>query len=341
VTDADVVLGLINPDTFLGGRKKLDRDAAARAIREHIAEPLGLTVEQAAEGIKLIIDSKMADLIRQATIHRGHDPRNFVLVAFGGAGPVHAHAFGSGLGVKQVIVPITASVHSALGIVASDLVVTHEVTRSFMTPPGSTGAAEFIDADAVNAVLADVRKEAVSRLLTQGLDESDVTVDHFVDMRFRFQIHELTIELPRVPLTGEGLDDLVARFVEVYELRFGEGSAFTAAGIELVNWRVIATGATARPPLAPGSSDVAESPVQPVRHDRVYFGGWVDAAVHDEAAMRPGVSVDGPAIFELADTNIVVGPRQRASVDDHGNLVIASIAEASDEARELEEILNG
>ena len=138
VTDADVVLGLVNPDTFLGGRKPLDREAAAAAIRERVAEPLELSVEEAAMGIKRIVDARMADLCRQATIHKGHDPRNFILVAFGGAGPVHAHAFGAGLGVKKIVVPTTASVHSAMGIAASDLVVTHEVTHAFRTPPGST-----------------------------------------------------------------------------------------------------------------------------------------------------------------------------------------------------------
>jgi N-methylhydantoinase A len=339
VTDADVVLGLVNPDTFLGGRKRLDRAAAEAAIREHVAEPLGLSVEDAAEGIKRIIDSRMADLIRQATIHRGHDPRNFVLVAFGGAGPVHAHAFDSGLGVKRVLIPITASVHSALGIVASELVVTHEVTHSFMTPAGSTGASEFVDAAAVNAVIEGVRTEAVSRLTSQGLEESDVVVDVFVDMRFRFQIHELTIELPAYPLAAQDLDDLVERFIETYELRFGEGSAFTAAGVELVNWRVVATGTSERPPFSPAASGDA-STVVPVRHDRVYFGEWLEAAVHDESALRPGLSVDGPAVFELADTNIVVGPRQTASVDERGNVIIESTDREAAAPHELQEALN-
>jgi N-methylhydantoinase A len=341
VTDADVVLGLINPSTFLGGRKQLDRDAAERAIREHVAEPLGLTVEEAAEGIKRIIDSRMADLIRQATIHRGHDPRNFILVAFGGAGPVHAHAFGSGLGVKQVVVPMTASVHSALGIAASELVVTHEVTHSFTTPAGSTGASEHIDAAEVNAVIADVRRDAVARLAEQGLGEDDIAVEVFVDMRFRFQIHELTIEVPARELTGQDLDELVERFIETYELRFGEDSAFTAAGVELVNWRVVATGSNARPPLADRSA-TGEVSAQPIRRDRVYFGAWMDATVYDEAAVQPGLTVPGPAVFELADTNIVIGANQSASVDARGNVIIeASTSRTAAGARDLEEALNG
>jgi N-methylhydantoinase A len=339
VTDADVVLGLINPTSFLGGRKTLDRDGAERAIREHVAEPLGLTVEQAAEGIKRIVDSRMADLIRQATIHRGHDPRNFVLVAFGGAGPVHAHAFGAGLGVKRIVVPVTASVHSALGIAASELVVTHEATRSFMTPPGSSVASEHVDAEAVGAVLAEVERESVARLASQGIERDAIRVEHFVDMRFRFQIHELTIELPEHPVTPAGLDRLVARFIETYEQRFGEGSAFTEAGVEFVNWRVVATASTSPPTLRPSEPSEEPQP-DPIRHDRVYFGGWSDAAVYDEQALRPGVQVTGPAIFELADTNIVIGAGQSAVVDAHGNVSIDPTTTPAT-VRQMEEALNG
>jgi N-methylhydantoinase A len=339
VTDADVVLGLVNPSTFLGGRKQLDRDAAETAIRTHIAEPLGITVEEAAEGIKRIVDSKMADLCRQATIHKGHDPRNFILVAFGGAGPVHAHAFGAGLGVKKVVVPVTASVHSALGIAASDLIVTHEVTEAFRTPPGSSGASAHVDAHAVNAVIEAVEREAIERLASQGLDRGGIRTEYFVDTRFRFQIHELTIELPEYPLTPEGLDGLVERFVETYEQRFGEGSAFTEAGVEFVNWRVVATSPTERGRL--GTLEAGGGELEHVRRDRVYFGEWIDAAVYDERGLVPGVSLTGPAIFELPDTNIVIGPGQHAEVDAHGNVVIDVSRTSDSQEREAEEAIHG
>jgi N-methylhydantoinase A len=339
VTDADVVLGLVNPRTFLGGRQLLDRAAAEQAIRTHVAEPLGLEVEDAAMGIKRIVDSRMADLCRQATVHKGHDPRNFILVAFGGAGPVHAHAFGAGLGVKRIVVPVTASVHSALGIAASDLIITHEVSEGFRTPPGSSGAAAYIDAGEVNAVIADVRRVAVDRLASQGLDPEGIRTEFFVDTRFRFQIHELTIELPEYPLTPDGLDRLIERFIETYELRFGEGSAFTAAGVEFVNWRVVATSPAEHGIL--GRLPVADSEPEPVRHDRVYFGGWMDAAVYDESGLVPGLSLVGPAIFELSDTNIVIGARQVARVDAHGNVVIDMSSTSQPATREAEEALHG
>ena len=297
------------------------------------------TLEEAAEGIKRIVDSRMADLIRQATVHQGYDPRNFILVAFGGAGPVHAHAFGSGMGVKKVVVPVTASVHSALGIGASDLLVTHEASHAFRTPPGSSGASAHVDAAQVNAVLAAVEDEAKRRLAEQQIDPAGMRTDYFADIRFRFQIHELTVELPEYPLTPEGLDRLVERFIENYELRFGEGSAFTEAGVELVTWRVVVTAGAERGVL--GEALIGEGHPEHVRHDRVYFGGWMDAAVYDEDALTPGLSFDGPAIFELSDTNIVVGPGQHAEVDAHGNVLIDTAYVAPDTERQAEEALHG
>ena len=321
VTDADVVLGLINPTTFLGGRRALDRDAAVTAIRTRVAEPLGLSVEDAAAGIKRIVDAKMADLIRQATIHRGYDPRRFALIAFGGAGPVHAYSYAAGLGVKQLVVPQTASVHSAYGVLSSDLVVTTERSQSFVTPAGTTGASAYVDATQPERLLSALEREAVGVLAEQGLAERDIRVERLVDMRFRFQIHELTMGLEG-ELTAEALDDLVSRFIETYEARMGEGSAFSAAGVEFVTWRIVATGVVERPAQRP-IADAERGRPTPVRVDRIYDGGWVEAEVYDEASVTPSAAYDGPAIIEMADTNIVIGPGQTATVDEHGNVLIS------------------
>ncbi|MCW2998279.1 MAG: hydantoinase/oxoprolinase family protein [Solirubrobacterales bacterium] len=322
VTDADVVLGLINPDNFLDGRITLDRELAATAIREKVAEPLGLTVEEAAEGIKRIVDAQMADLVRRVTVHQGFDPRDFVLLAFGGAGPVHAHGYGAELGVKRIIVPVTASVHSAYGILASDIVITRERTQSLFTPPGSEGASQFISASEVNTILEDLETGARETIGQQGVDPSGFEIKSYVDMRFRFQIHELTVEIPSRPLEAADLDALVARFIENYELRFGEGSAFTAAGVEMVTWRVVASGKLDKPALGAPLRDrpAAENAEQRTRP--VYFGGWHDARVYDEGDLTADGRFAGPAIIELPDTTIVVGPDQVASVDAHSNVIL-------------------
>ena len=320
VTDADVVLGLINPTTFLGGRKKLDRDAAVQAIRVNVAEPLDLSVEEAAAGIKRIVDSKMTDLIRQATIHRGYDPREFALVAFGGAGPVHAYSYAAGLGVKRLVVPRTASVHSAYGVLSSDLVVTTELSQSFLTPAGATGASRYIDAQEPETLLVELEGQARAVLQEQGLADESIQIDRLVDMRFRFQIHELTMPVPG-ELTPESLDLLVDRFIETYEARMGEGSAFSAAGVEFVTWRIVATGVVDRPTPATEPQGNANAST-PIRTDRIYEGEWIEAQVYGEASVSPGAHYTGPAIIEMADTNIVIGPQQTATVDAHGNVVI-------------------
>lgn len=324
VTDADVVLGLINPESFLGGRKRLDRDAAYRAIDERIATPMGISVEEAAEGIKRIVDARMSDLIRQVTVHQGYDPREFSIVAFGGAGPVHASSYGDGVGVDRIIVPMTASVHSAFGILSSDLVVAKEQSRSFLTPPGTSDAAPYVDAAEVSAIVSRLEDEAVALLVEQGLDRDQVRIERQVDMHFRFQIHELTVPLPDGELDGVALDRLVERFVAEYEQRMGEGSAFTAAGVEFVTWRVIATGSIERPEADAEDGEPVAVPAVPIRQDQVYAGGWRAADVYDEASLRPGSTIAGPAIVELPDTNIVVGVGQSAAVDRRGNVVISA-----------------
>jgi N-methylhydantoinase A len=322
VTDADVILGLINPDNFLGGQIKLDPERARKAVGERVAVPLGLSIEAAAEGIQRIVDSRMADLIRSVTIHKGYDPREFVLLAFGGAGPVHAHAYGAELGVKRMVIPVTASVHSAYGILASDLVIAREQTRSFFTPPGSEGASQYVEAGAVNAILDQLERDARETIDAQKLEPSAFETKAFVDMRFRFQIHELTVEIPARPLTAERLDALSERFIESYELRFGEGSAFTAAGVEMVTWRVVTTGKLDKPALARGATRDGAGVPEP-RSRRVYLAGeWRDAEIYDESALRVDGTFRGPAIIELDDTTIVVGIDQVASVDANRNVIL-------------------
>jgi len=322
VTDADVVLGFINPDNFLGGRIKLDREKAEEAVRTKIAEPLRMSVEEAAEGIKRIVDAKMTDLIRQVTVNKGYDPREFVLLAFGGAGPVHAHGYGANLGVKKIVVPVTASVHSAYGILTSDLVVSRELSKSYFTPPGSEGASNYVQASDLNDVLGQLEREARDVLDGQGVTHEELEVQRFVDMRFRFQIHELTVEVPAFPMEAVDLDLLLVTFIENYELRFGEGSAFTAAGVEMVTWRVVATGKLERPEIKGSASGSNGAAPASSRTQRVYEGEWLDAAVYDEAALHVGADIAGPAIVELPDTTIVVGRAQRATVDEHSNVII-------------------
>ncbi|HLI61144.1 MAG TPA: hydantoinase/oxoprolinase family protein [Solirubrobacteraceae bacterium] len=322
VADADLVLGYINPDNFLAGRLALDVQAAREAIRTHVAEPLGLEVEQAAEGIKTIIDARMADLIRTATIEQGYDPSDFVVYAYGGAGPSHAFSYGAELRSAEIVVPLTASVHSAFGIASSDLTVAEEISDPIISPPGTEDYASALPAAEINARFERLAERTRERLREAGADVSRMASSRFVEMRFRFQIHVLSVPVPEGPLDDDAVRALVARFLETYEARFGEGSAFSAAGVELTTFRVVSTVPTERPRLQPLGGPGANGH-HPTSTRRVFQDGeWHEARVVGHRSVEPGLELDGLSIIEMPDTTIVVGRDQSAVVDDYGNVVI-------------------
>ena len=184
VSDADLILGYLNQDYFLGGRMRLDREAALQAVKRRIAEPLGMSESEAALGIYRISNAHMSDLIRRATVEKGHDPRAFVLFAFGGAGPVHAGRYAADLGVRQVVIPLTASVHGATGLISSDVV--HEYGKSdHLQVPA--------DAGRVNEDFGELIRRAEADLGAAGFGPSGMAVTRSVDMRYRYQVHELNV----------------------------------------------------------------------------------------------------------------------------------------------------
>lgn len=322
VADADAVLGYLNPDNFLGGRLRLDIDAAREAIRVHVAEPLGLSVEAAAEGIKTVVDNRMADLIRAATIQQGYDPADFALYAYGGAGPTHAFSYGEELGISEIIVPLTASVHSAFGVAAADLIAAEELSDPILSPPGTTDHASALRPEEVAARFDKLTEAAYARLARAGVERDTVRLTRTVEMRFRFQINELSVPLPAGEIDADTIRALVDRFVESYEARFGEDSAFVAAGIEMTTFRVVARSPASQMTL--GASDLTPSADAPAEQTRRIFSGgeWQDARVLRHEALHPGLEVDGLAVVEMKDTTIVVGNGQRATVDERGSLVI-------------------
>jgi N-methylhydantoinase A len=324
VTDADVVLGLVNPDNFLGGRIKLDAGLARKAV-EKIAQPLGLSIENAAEGIKRIVDSQMSDLVRQATVYRGYDPREFILVAFGGAGPVHASSYGADLGVDKIVVPRTASILSAHGILLSDLVVAREQASSLICPAGTDAFSDHIKADELNRVFEELQASARHALDAQGVDIASVDYERYVDVRFRPQIFDMSVDVSKYPFKKADVDGLIEHFIESYEARFGTGSAFRAAGIEISAFRIVARARLDR--SAATQRGAASSAPSTVSERRIYSeGAWRQATVYGEGAIRPGFKFEGPAIVEFDDTTLVVGRGQRAEVDKFLNVTITSKA---------------
>jgi N-methylhydantoinase A len=262
--------------------------------------------------------------VRTATIEQGYDPSDFVLYAYGGAGPSHAFSYGAELGAKEIVVPLTASVHSAFGVASSDITVAEELSDPLISPPGTEDYADAIDADAVNARLDRLVARATKRLVDVGIDPGEIRVARFVELRFRFQIHVLSIPVTSSRLYADDIRELVARFIETYEARFGEGSAFEAAGVEITTFKVVARVATAAPQLR--RLPVAESNGHHrASHRPVFAGGeWHQAQVLDQASLAPGLQIEGVSIVDMPDTTVVVGRDQMGRVDDYGNVIISS-----------------
>ena len=320
VTDADVVLGLIDPDAFLGGRMPLDRAAAERAVRS-VGDPLGLSVEEAAAGIVHVNNQKAALLVRQRTVEQGLDPRDFVLYAFGGAGPVHAFGFAEALDVREVVVPLGdgASTLSAYGIAATDAVRTFEQQCSLL--------ARF-DPAAFAAVVAGVEAGALEAMRAAGFAADDVTFERVAVMRYAEQLlHDLPIALPAGEIDERACAQLAERFDEEYARLYGEGARSVFQAVEVFCVRVSARVALGFVPLPPGEhrTNGARRMVAGQRTRQVYWPeerAWVPTAVHDGAGLGAGDTLHGPAVVELPHTTVAVAARHRLTVDGAGNLVL-------------------
>lgn len=315
VTDANVVLGRIDPDYFLGGAWKLDKRKAEEAIREKIAKPLGLSLEEAALGIVDVIDARMADLVRRVTIGRGLDPRMFVLLAIGGAGPLHVGAYAKDVGVKAVIVPRYASEFSALAIAASEMLVVRKVSSPMVGP---------FKAAAVSEVYARIEKEATDQLRRAGAisGEGQVSTIRAADVKYRGQIHDVTVPVPAGAFTEDSAVALAEKFHERYEFRYGKGTTNKAAPIEAMSWEV-RVGAKAQPLKRLKESAVSAKP-SPGRGTRqVWFKGGAQATpVYERDELKPGQTVAGPAIIDAHDSTMLVHPGQSARMDEYRNIAL-------------------
>ena len=319
VTDADVVLGIIDPGYFLGGRMQLDKQLAADAIRTHIAEPLGMTVEEAALGIRTVADNQMADLLRKVTVEQGRDPRDFVVFAYGGAGPTHACSYTQAAGINILVIPPTSTVHSAYGTVTADRFRTLQATDMQRTTQGGSDPATEFDLDRLNGNLDELQGRVHADL------DGDVRAEftRSVHLKFRRQTHELPVALPEGPVTVEVMREVVDEFFATYERIYGKGTAQRSAGLELntlrVEGRVSVEALTPAPPLAAGDLDAARLGSRVVTFAEA---GSVLVSVYRGEAVGPGVQLIGPAVLEFEGTTIVVGPGQELSVDDNANIVI-------------------
>jgi N-methylhydantoinase A len=315
VTDANLVLGYLNPDYLVGGALRLDADRAHAAIAEKIAAPLGLERVEAAYGIHVIANAAMMRALRAVSIERGRDPRRFALLAFGGNGPVHGVDLARGLGVARVIVPPVPGLFSALGLLFAE--VEHHYLQTFVAN------CRDVDAARLQEIFARLEREALQTLAAEGYAADRVAVRRFADVRYLRQNSELTIPVGDGPLTPQHLRQLEADFAAEHDRTYGYRSPQET--VQIVNLRLVARGLDAgRVParLQLGEpSDLARPPAP----RRVYFGpqvGWRDTPVVRRSDLA-GTAQPGPLIVEEYDATTVVPPGCSACLDDWGNLVIA------------------
>jgi len=318
VSDADLVLGYLNENYFLGGKIRLSKEAATRAIGERTAAPLGMSTIEAAAGIYRIANAHMSDLIRRATVERGHDPRKFVLFAFGGAGPVHAGRYTEDLGIKQVVIPLTASVHGATGLISSDVLYEYGRSDHLIAP---------FDLERLNQNFSILIAQARRDLESRRFKAADIEIVRNLDMRYRYQVHELTLSLPpgTDDLQKKDLGKLYDDFHELYEKSYGQGSGYREAGMEIMTFRLTARGRLKKPNIARHLVAGKDS-AQAVKSRRpVYFQEYrdlIDTAIYDFDKLKSGHEVAGPAIIETPVTTIVVNPKDHAFMDEFRNVRI-------------------
>lgn len=312
VTDAHLFLGHIPGERPLGGLRVLSQDLAARAI-EGVARALGLKPEQAAWGILEVVEATMERAIRVISVERGHDPREFALVAFGGAGPLHGASLARKLGIPRVLMPAQAGVLSALGLLSADLV--HTFVRSLVVP------LDGISPERVNGILSGFRREAEEILEGEGVPPGARKYLPAADLRYRGQAFELTLSLPDRPLTPEDLESLAEEFHREHERRYG----YSVPGepVELVNLRLTAVGETDKPelPRHPAGGSVEGALIE---RRLLYFGGegWREAPVYVRGRLPAGAELRGPAVIEGDESTCLVPPDARAYVDAYGNLIL-------------------
>lgn len=315
VTDADIVLGYLNPDYFCGGEIKLDAEAARKVIKEKIADPLGRDVAQAASDIYNVINSSMMDATRVITIQRGEDPGEYVAVVGGGAGPVHVARIAAGLKIPVAIIPKTSSAFCAAGMLASD--IKHDFALAYACRTAS------LDLEKMNKLYREMEMKGDSTLAEEGVPESDRYFIRSADMRYVGQIREVEVEVPggrltkkEIPVIEEGFHQ---RHEKLYSHRVMENPT------EIVDLRVIAGGRTPKlqfPEQRAGSKD----PSRALKTERDVFweeyGKHVKTPIYDGNKLKYGDLIRGPAVIEERTTTVVVPPGYKIEVDIHDNYIM-------------------
>jgi N-methylhydantoinase A len=316
VTDANLVLGRLGADRFLGGEMRLDALAAERALREHVAKPLGIDVVHAADGILRIAATAMSYAVKAVSTERGLDAAAFALIAYGGAGPLHASAIAREIGMRRVIVPRAPGHFCAFGMLFADL--RYDRVRTWFTRLAD------VSFDAIERVYAQLIDDGKKALAASGIEPGRVAVARAADMRYVGQEHPVTVALPPEVFRRRSRDALKARFDEEHLQRYGTCAPEEAA--EIVSLRATVTGAMKKPRLERIARGGHTPPLSARRGARrAYFaelGKAVAAPEYARDGLRAGNRIDGPALVEEHASTTVVLPGDQLRVDEYGNLVM-------------------
>ena len=315
VSDANVLTRRLNPERILGGQMEIDAEAARRAIEEHVATPLGMDTMDAAMGILTIVDANMVLATRMVSVERGYDPRDFTLVAFGGAGPLHAISIAAELGVRRVLVPEAPGILCALGLLATDMRADYVRTSLGLTR--QTQAAEMAE------VWAELETRAQDWLTAEGIPPDKRLLQRIVDMRYLGQNYELPVPAPAGDWTDEARAELEQRFHGVHERTYGYAALDEVT--QIVNYRVTAYGLTPHIRLRQHESVSGDPGAAVVGQREVYWSRGASALatpIYDRAKLHPGHQIVGPAIVDQMDATTLIGPGQHARLDAYRNLHI-------------------
>ncbi len=314
-TDADVVLGIIDPGKFLGGRMPIDPERSVAAI-SRIADRLGLGLYETAAGISRIVDAKMADLIRRMSVMRGFDPRQFCCFAFGGGGPVHAAAVAREAGVARVIVPlpVTAALWSAVGAATADVVHVLQSPQTFEEP---------FRVEDLLAEFQQLEARALQQLGSEGFASDRITLTRRIRMKYAMQVHDVEVPVDTCALAQSDADELIDRFGEIYENLFGTGSGFREGGVEITGFQVRACGETEKMEFAAMEDPRVLDSAQTERD--IYWGETGQHVATPIWEIGYGDRIPpmaGPALVQLPDSVVVIRPAQTAEMDELGNIII-------------------
>jgi len=313
VTDANLVLGRLSPNYFLGGEMELDLEAARRALRDCIAAPLGLSLERAAHGIIQVVNANMLRGMRVVSVERGYDPRDFALVAFGGAGPLHAADLAQELGVQKAVVPNVPGVTSAYGLLVADF--RHDHVQTYVASLDGLHLGEL------NGRFASLETEATGQLLSEDVAPENIVLSRSAEMRYVGQGHSLELPVPSGRLDARALERLKETFHSSHQRSYGYAMAEEA--IEIAGLRVSGIGRRPKPERRP-AEQVGTDPREAQKDTRqVWFRqAYWDTPVYERRRLQVGNLFAGPAVVEQLDSTVLIPPGVAAEVDAWGNIVL-------------------